>query len=1118
MRSPPEESAPDEQPRHRVQLQLLHAPQMLMSAAPAQRLPFKDAALLARLAMEGPQPRASLAPWLWPQASPEGARSNLRQRVSRLQRRSDRRLLQVKDQDVLALQPAVEVDILQLAQALRADAQAARGDLLGGRAADEGPPAGESDLGAWLVQARDAIRAQRRAVLLERIEALEARRPREALAFAQRWLDEAPGQDDALCRLMQLHHVLGERTAALSAWRRDQRRRQRGDLPAPGPTALALHRMIESADPPLGGPAAPAPPPAVSASLLRPPRLVGRAREWAAMSAAWEAGRSVLVQGHAGVGKTRLAEAFAQAHGIECRLAARPGDRLVPYALLGQLVQAVTAADAVLDDWVRLELARLWPALGEAPATPLQPLRLLQALRLLLRGARPMLIEDLHVADAASAEWLPAVIEALPQALLSTRPDPLHPALAAWVQAGAVTTVPLSPWSAAGVEELLDVLALPRLEAGRWAQPLMRHTGGHPLLLLGTLQALVRTALPDPAQALPVPDRLSDLIAPRLQRLPPPALALARLAAFAGEAFSVALAQTGFDGDAPALAAAWQDLDHAGLLGDGQRMHDLVAEAVRLHTPEPAAQAAHRRLAVALSARGAAPARLAGHWSGAGEPGEAASWHERAAREAQHRSRREEEAAQWQLASAAWQHAGDAARAFEANVQRLRVLLVSGNLVEADHQIEWLGAHAVSIRQQAQSMVGKAHAALLAARYPEALGAAQQACTLAASLGAADIRRDAELLGATAAAQLGDLALALHNLDAVDRSDQQVAPTPAGRLAAWALRGHVLDRAGRCLEALAANERAIELATRLDDQTELMVLNGNAAALLAKLAQVPRALARVRDAMALAGRLGQLDGMQGLSLRMNLGVMAAAAGRYRTGIAELSEAMAQMARLGLQSYLAYAQHHLAMAWMMLGQPARAMRLLSPPVDDVPNTVRVRRLTLRGRLQRLCGVTVPGPDWRQFEIDDSVDPQVAENAHLERARTMAPEAAQRVATEVAARAEAIGLRSAALHARLVLLDATLQQGRVDEAAERARTLMAELQHLHPTDVHWPELPWTAHRALAAAGCAQEADAALQAAHGWLQRALADEVDDAFRAGFVARNLVNRAVLAAWRRRG
>jgi DNA-binding SARP family transcriptional activator len=1101
-----------------LQLQLLRAPQMRMSTAPAQRLPFKDAALLARLAMEGPQPRASLAPWLWPQASPEGARSNLRQRVSRLQRSSNRSLLHVKDQDVLALQPTVEVDILQLAQALRADAQAAKGDLLGGRPSDEGPPSGESDLGAWLVQARDAIRAQRRAVLLERIEALEARQPREALAFAQRWVDEEPGQDEALCRLMQLHHVLGERTAALSAWRRDQRTRQREQLPPPGPQALALRSMIERADPPFDGPVAPAPPPAVSASLLRPPRLVGRSREWAAMSAAWEAGRSVLVQGHAGVGKTRLAEAFAQAHGIECRLAARPGDRLVPYALLGQLVQAATAEDAVLDDWARLELARLWPALGEAPAAPLQPLRLLQALRLLLRGAKPILIEDLHFADAASTELLPAVIEALPQALLSTRPDPLQPALAAWAQTGAVTTVPLSPWSAAGVKELLDVLALPRLEAARWTQPLMRHTGGHPLLLLGTLQALVRTPLPDPAQALPVPDRLSDLIAPRLQQLPPPALALARLAAFAGEAFSVALARACFDADAAALAEAWQGLDHAGLLGDGQRMHDLVAEAVRVHTAEPDAQAAHRRLAAALSARGAAAARVASHWSSAGEPGEAAPWHERAAREAQHRSRREEEAAQWHLASAARQRAGDEARAFEAGVQRLRVLLVSGNLAQADHQIEWLGAHAVSIRQQAQWMAGKAHAALLPGRFPDALSAAQQACALATSMGAADIQRDAELLAATAAAQLGDLALALHNLDAVDRSDQQVAPTPAQRLAAWSMRGHVLDRAGRCLEALAATERAIELASRLDDQTELIVLNSNAATLHAKLAQVPQALTQAREAMALAGRLGQADGLQAAALRMNLGVMAAAAGRYRTGIAELSEAMAQMARLGLQSYLAYAQHHLAMAWMMLGQPARAMRLLSPPVDDVPNTVRVRRLTLRGRLQRLCGVTVPGPDWRQFEIDGSVDPQVAENAHLERARTMAPEAAQRLANEVAARAETLGLRSAALHARLVLLDAALRQGLVDEAAERARTLMAELEHLHPTDVHWPELPWTAHRALAAAGCAQEADAALQAAHGWLQRALADEVDDAFRPGFVARNLVNRAVLAAWRRRG
>jgi tetratricopeptide (TPR) repeat protein len=332
-----------------------------------------------------------------------------------------------------------------------------------------------------------------------------------------------------------------------------------------------------------------------------------------------------------------------------------------------------------------------------------------------------------------------------------------------------------------------------------------------------------------------------------------------------------------------------------------------------------------------------------------------------------------------------------------------------------------------------------------------------------------------------------------------------------------AMRGHVLDRVGRCLEALDVTSRAITLASALDEQSELVNLLGNAAALHAKSAQVPLALTQARKALALATRLGQHDGLQGLSLRMNLAVIAAAAGEYRTSVSELTSALALMQTHGLTSYLAYGEHHQAMLWMMLGQPARAMRLLSRSVDDVPNTVRVRRLSLRGRLRRLCGVKVPGEDWRQFEIDASVDPQVAENARLELARTLDPDAAIRVGEDVEARAESLGLLSAAMHARLVRLDSIIRQGAKGKAVDLARVLMAELTHHHPTDVYWPELPWTAHRALAAAGCSDEADMASQIAHGWLQRVLSDHVDEVFRSGLCTRNQVNRDVLQAWRRR-
>lgn len=1086
--------------------------------ASRQRLPFKDAALLARLAIDGPQARSRLAPWLWPQATPEGARVNLRQRVSRLQRAWGRRLLLIEGADALALAPSVLVDVQQLRQALVADPQAARGELLEGWLPEDAVTTGGAGLGTWLLQARDAVRLQRRRVLVERIRVLEAPSPLEALRYAQRLADEEPGQDEALCHLLHLHHVLGERAAALSAWERDAHWRQLEALPPPGPEAQALIRLVEHTASPPGVDGALSQSRASIASLLRPPRLVGRDQEWAVMSAAWAAGRSVLVVGHAGVGKTRLVEAFAQRQGVGLRLAPRPGDRAVPYALLGQLVEAMAPRRQDLDGWVKAELARLWPPMGDPPGGALQPLRLMQALRVLLKGSGPLLIDDLHFADAASAELLPAVIDAVPQALLSTRPDPVAPPLEAWVQSGVdrVTRVALGPWSTQGVEELLALLALPGLDAVRWTQPLMRHTGGHALLLLGTLQVLLRSPLPDPTRRLPLPDELPALITPRLQQLPPAAIELARLAAFAGESFSVELARACFSGGAASLSAAWRELDQAGLLGDGSRMHDLVAEAVRQQTAKPDAQHLHRQLASALSTRGAAPGRLAALWSCAEAHREAAQCHEQAAHEAERRSRRAEEAAQWALAELAWVRAAEPDKAFDAGVQRARVLLVSGDLTTAAPQIERLRAAAGSMRQQAQALSTQSHAALLEGRFGEAIALAEEASRVASGVDVT-VQRDSDLLAATAAAQLGQLPLALQRLDAVDRSDDVQPPRPVQRLNALAMRGHVLDRVGRCLEALIVTGQAIALATALDDQTELINLLGNAAALHAKSAQVPLALVQARRALALAERLGQHDGLQAVTLRMNLAVMAAAAGEFRASVSGLSSVLSLLQEHALTAYLAYGEHHQAMLWMMLGQPARAMRLLSQPVHDVPNTVRVRRLSLRGRLRRLCGVTVPGDDWRQFEIDASVDPQVAENARLELARTLEPEAALRMAEDVEARAGSLGLLSAALHARLVRLDSCIRLGATEEAADRGRALMAELAHHHPTDVYWPELPWVAYRALAAAGLDDEADGALQAAHGWLQRALSDDVDEAFRSGFCSRNHVNRAVLLAWQRR-
>ena len=71
--------------------------------------------------------------------------------------------------------------------------------------------------------------------------------------------------------------------------------------------------------PPRTPDAARAGPARLPASVLLPPRLVGRDAAWRALHEAWDAGRSAVVTGEGGMGKSRLAGDFARARGRHAR-------------------------------------------------------------------------------------------------------------------------------------------------------------------------------------------------------------------------------------------------------------------------------------------------------------------------------------------------------------------------------------------------------------------------------------------------------------------------------------------------------------------------------------------------------------------------------------------------------------------------------------------------------------------------------------------------------------------------------------------------------------------------------------------------------------------------------
>lgn len=605
------------------------------------RLERRTAALLAYLAVEGATPRARLAGLLWP-ASPEiTARANLRQLLKRLRGTSGAELLEGTER--VALSGGVEVDAARLWAHLRAgeltDAARFRGQLLAGLEFDD-----TEELAEWLRGARAALDGARlKAALAEAGRRQEAGELGAALEAAQGALEVEPLSEEAHRTLMRLYYLAGDRGAALAAYERCRAllRDTLGVEPLPETAALA-REMTRARQPPR---ILPEPMPL---SVLRPPELVGREREWAQLEAAWAAGQGILLCGEPGMGKTRLMQDFLASKGRSLYYAGRPGDRTVPYGThsrtfreLLTLLQREGAPPPPA--WVLRELSRLIPGLGEPPE-PMRGesdrLRLYQAkvelLRMALRcGYNSLGFDDLQFVDEASAlAGQYALGQLLQDAEVPLRslhcfrrgelPPELEDIVYQGVASGHLVLVELRPLEIAGVEGMLASLGVPEL--GSLAEQVARYTGGNPLFVLETVKHLLETdglkhGLP---RNLPPPGRVGPIIASRLQRLSGPALLLARVLGVLRGDFSLELAAVVLGVGLAELLAQWGELEAAQVVRGSGFSHDLIGETVVATTPPPVKALLHHKAAQALEARGAAAARVAEHWLQAGEPERAA--------------------------------------------------------------------------------------------------------------------------------------------------------------------------------------------------------------------------------------------------------------------------------------------------------------------------------------------------------------------------------------------------------------------------------------------------------------------------------------------------------------
>ena len=872
------ESDPGSEPgaQRGPRLRLRGAPACVFADGRSVELEAKDALLLAFLAIEGPTARALIAERLWPEADAERARGNLRARLMRMKNRAGLELISPGAHAGLSAGVGHDLD--------------EDSELLTPIALDEA--GGFAD---WL----EATRLARKARRGERLAAASAQAEAAgqlavALEHAQALIALDPLSEHAHRRVMRLHYLRGDAAAARAAYQRcvEVLRRELGAKPSQETEALL--RQTESTTPRVQA-RAPLP-----ITVLRPPRLVGRENESAAIAEAWRDGQPVIVIGEAGMGKSRLLAEFTDAETASA--AARPGDTTVPFAAAARLLRAVIAhSPGAVSAESRAQLAGILPEYVERETSPASNLaRLAQVVQAVLEAASAaglgaVVLDDLHFADDATLDLLREVLggEASPlRWAFAQRPAETSTVAKAFVDglsmARRLVTVPLAPLSVESMTALIDSLGVPQLDAARLAPALVRHTGGNPLFALETIkQILVEGAQPKGKQAhLPAPSSVGALIGHRLKQLSPRALALARLGAVAGPDFSASLAERILGTSAFELADAWAELEEAQVLRDAAFAHDLVYEATLAGVPAAIARELHARVADELEARTASPERVAAHRLAAADARKSIPALRAAAASAEQKFQRPL-AAQWlEQASELFEQIGNRNGAFSvlAEAIQLRQSFDTGERHEKATQrlLELAStpaqrAEALTFRSIFLHILGRSEEALpLLAEGIAAARAADEVAMLRVlnvqgivlrRLGRNDeaivalreslaLARRADSANVAAVADNDDLPAILNNLALAQmEADDHVAAIlhfeEAARLQPDTLtRARVLNNLALSLEEVGSIERALE--TRISAQRLLRGQDGADFAqlnLLISLATCSRYLQRFADAM-----------------------------------------------------------------------------------------------------------------------------------------------------------------------------------------------------------------------------------------------------------------------------
>jgi DNA-binding SARP family transcriptional activator len=579
-------------------------------------LPAKKArALLAYLALPPGRPhtREKLTNLLWGDTPESLARQAFRQTLSRLRRALGEAGAALEDaSDSVRLNPGLAwIDAVEFEAAASSGSRAGleravelyRGDFLDGLEVDE-PPFEE-----WRIVERERLRELVLETLVRLLrEQMAAGQAVPAIQTAMRTLALDPLQEAVHRALMQLLLGQGRRAAALQQYQACVVALQRELGAEPEEETRRLYREILRATRPAAS--VDAGPGRLAAARGAETALVGRGGELERLTKAVarmldEGGHVALITGEAGIGKSRLLQAFAACAAVRaCWLSVgrcHETERALPFrpwidALRGAGPALDPDVRERLDETSRAQLTALFPELRgsrDTGATPDAPPTLLFEPLLALVGAlvsqQPvvLVIEDLHWADTMSARFLAFLgrrIHRWPVLVVgTTRPEDLvdapalTQALAELRADGRLDEVVLGALSEAESRALVRALQ-PATRAGQDRERLEREiwsmSEGSPFVIVESVRGL--------QQGTPVGlgRGVRDFVAARLSRLGDVPRQCVAVASAIGRDFSFALLARGARLGEREAADAVEELVRRRVLGAvGDRLdfcHDRI--------------------------------------------------------------------------------------------------------------------------------------------------------------------------------------------------------------------------------------------------------------------------------------------------------------------------------------------------------------------------------------------------------------------------------------------------------------------------------------------------------------------------------------------------------------